>query len=107
VASINSFGRFRNGSEDESEADMDTASTGDPLELWKAEFLSYIETIEAAPPASMNTIQRPKVSDFEIHELLCRSPTVVSNKINTQRYLVWATLARDHLSIMAALVSSE
>jgi hypothetical protein len=33
--------------------------------------------------------------------------TVVSVKINALRYPVWASLARDYLSIMAASVSSE
>jgi len=33
--------------------------------------------------------------------------TAVSVKINAQRYPVWASLARDYLSIMAASVSSE
>jgi hypothetical protein len=33
--------------------------------------------------------------------------TVVSVKINALRYPVWASLARDYLSIMAASVSSK
>jgi hypothetical protein len=33
--------------------------------------------------------------------------TAASVKINAQRYPVWASLARDYLSIMAASVSSE
>ena len=34
-----------------------TTSIGDPSRPWRAEFLSYLETIEATPPAGMTTIQ--------------------------------------------------
>jgi len=34
-----------------------STSAGDPLRPWRAEFLSYIETLEAALPAGMSTIQ--------------------------------------------------
>jgi len=82
-----------------------SASTGDPLRPWRVEFLSYLETIEAAPPAGMSTIQWWGVSVIPV------GPQEVADndlsKINAQRYPVWASLARDYLSIMAASVSSE
>jgi hypothetical protein len=37
-------------------------SVRDPLRPWRAEFLSYLETIEAVPPARMSTIQWWSVS---------------------------------------------
>jgi hypothetical protein len=82
-------------------------SVGDPSKPWRAEFTSYIETIEAAPSAGMTTIQWWGVSHFHSHSLRDCLLTAVSVKINAQRYPVWASLARDYLSIMAASVSSE
>jgi hypothetical protein len=46
----------------DSEYDLSTnpatsMAIGDPLRPWRAEFLSYLETIEAALPPGMSTIQ--------------------------------------------------
>jgi len=32
-------------------------SIGDPARPWRAEFLAYLETVEATPPASVSTIR--------------------------------------------------
>jgi hypothetical protein len=44
-------------SEDDLSTNPTLASIGDPLRPWRAEFMSYIETIEAALPAGVTTIQ--------------------------------------------------
>jgi hypothetical protein len=81
-----------------------TMAVGDPSRPWRAEFSSYLKTIEAAPPAGMSTIRWWGVSTG--HPILQSLHSRVL-KINAERYPVWASLARDYLSIMAASVSSE
>lgn len=93
-------------SEDDAEPEPGATSPSDPSKPWRAEFTSYIETIEAVQSAGMTTIQWWGVSAFHLLRGFLRL-TVVSVKINGQRYPVWASLARDYLSIMAASVSSE
>ncbi|KAG1735245.1 hypothetical protein EDD22DRAFT_852395 [Suillus occidentalis] len=44
-------------SKDDSKAEPGAMSIGDPSKPWRAEFTSYIKTIEAAPSAGMTTIQ--------------------------------------------------
>ena len=98
--------QVQSDSEDDMPPNAATASAGDPLRPWRAEFLSYIETLEAALPAGMSTIQWWGVSI-----VYYTTPKLVADhiplKINAQRYLVWASLARDYLSIMSSSVSSE
>jgi hypothetical protein len=55
-------------SEDDFEAEPGASSIGYPSKPWRAEFTSYIETIEATPSAGMTTIQWWGVSHF--HSLL-------------------------------------
>ncbi|KIK47782.1 hypothetical protein CY34DRAFT_8650 [Suillus luteus UH-Slu-Lm8-n1] len=74
-------------SEDDSSTNPVPTSIGDPTRLWRAEFLAYLETVEAAPPSGMSTIQWWG--------------------INAQRYPIWASLARDYLAIMSSSVFSE
>ncbi|KAG2747983.1 hypothetical protein P692DRAFT_201866624 [Suillus brevipes Sb2] len=62
-------------SEDDAEPEPGATSTSDPSKPWRAEFTSYIETIEVVQSAGMSTIQWWG--------------------INGQRYPVWASLARD------------
>jgi hypothetical protein len=49
--------QVQSDSEDDMSPNAATASAGDPLRPWRAEFLSYLETLEAALPAGMSTIQ--------------------------------------------------
>jgi hypothetical protein len=44
-------------SEDDSSTNPVPTSIGDPTRPWRAEFLAYLETVEAAPPSGMSTIQ--------------------------------------------------
>lgn len=44
-------------SDDDSAPSTATTSVGDPSRPWRAEFTSYLETIEAAPPTGMSTIR--------------------------------------------------
>ncbi|KAG2358172.1 hypothetical protein BDR07DRAFT_1489780 [Suillus spraguei] len=60
------------------------ASIGNPLRPWRAEVMSYIETIEATLPAGMTIIQWWG--------------------INALRYPVWASLAQDYLSTMSSSI---
>jgi len=82
-----------------------TTSSGDPSRPWRAEFLGYIETIEASLPAGMSTIQWWGVSSLCYYEIFLLMTILF--KINAQRYPVWASLSRDYLSIMSTSVSSE
>lgn len=44
-------------SDDDDSSNTAIPSVGDPSRPWRAEFLSYLETIEAVPPTGMSTIQ--------------------------------------------------
>jgi hypothetical protein len=44
-------------SEDDLSTDPAPTSIGDPARPWRAEFLAYLETVEATPPAGMSTIR--------------------------------------------------
>lgn len=46
-------------SDDEDESPEVTTSTlhADPTKLWRSEYRSYLDTVEATPPAGMTTIQ--------------------------------------------------
>ena len=65
----------QSNSEDDSVVlELSAMSVGDPLKPWRAEFTSYIETIEAAPSAGMSTIQWWGVSHFHslsLREIAC------------------------------------
>lgn len=49
--------QVQSDSEDDMSPNAAITSTGDPLRPWRAELLSYLETLEAALPAGMSTIQ--------------------------------------------------
>jgi len=49
--------QVQSDSEDDMPPNAASTSAGDPLRPWIREFLSYIETLEAALPAGMSTIQ--------------------------------------------------
>ncbi|KAG1720921.1 hypothetical protein EDD22DRAFT_962677 [Suillus occidentalis] len=74
-------------SDDNNSSNTASPSVRDPSRPWRAEFLSYLETIEAVPPTGMSTIQWWG--------------------INAPMYQMWASLTRDYLSIMTSSVSSD
>jgi hypothetical protein len=80
-------------------------SIGDLTRPWRAEFLAYLETVEAAPPSGMSTIQWCGVCIFSL--LKNFTLTIILLQINAQRYPIWASLAWDYLAIMSSSVSSE
>jgi hypothetical protein len=78
-------------SKDDASTHPTTSFIGDPSRPWRAEFLGYLETIEAALQACMSMIQWWGVSSLYYYKN--SSLTTILFKINAQRYLVWASLS--------------
>ena len=89
-------------SSDESEGELEESPI-DPQSPWAREFHLYLNTATSMPE-SMSIIQWWGVSIFYI---LVSYTTNLHSQLNAQQYPVWASLARDYLSIMATSVSSE
>jgi hypothetical protein len=87
--------------DEEEEEELDV----DPLLPWLREFNLYLNSPTLVPD-NMSIIRWWGVRSSYLSELnyhLCS----FTWQVNAQQYPVWASLARDHLSIMATSVSSE